>query len=137
MNRAVFDTNILISAVISRNGSPFKCLAIARRGLVESITCVEILDEFREKLVDKLKRTPEQADALVEDVKGFSRIVAISGELKAVKADPDDDKIIECAVVGKATHVVTGDARHLLPLKAYRDISIISAADFVSLTADE
>ncbi len=106
-------------------------------GPVESITCAEILDEFREKLVDKLNRTQEQADAFVEDVKGFSRVVAIAGELTVVQADPDDDKIIECAVVGKATHVVTGDARHLLPLKAYRDIAIISAADFVSLTADE
>ncbi len=137
MNRAVFDTNILISAVISRNGSPFKCLAIARRGLVESITCAEILDEFMEKLVDKVSRTQEQADALVKDVNGFSRVVAITDESKVVQADPDDDKIIECAVVSKATHVVTGDARHLLPLKAYRDISIISAADFASLAADE
>ncbi len=57
MNRAVFDTNILISAVISRNRPPFKCLAIARRGLVESNTCAEILDEFREKLVDKINRS--------------------------------------------------------------------------------
>ena len=137
MNRAVFDTNVLISAVISRNGPPFKCLLIARQGLVESITCAEILDEFREKLLDKLKRTPEQADALVEDVKSFSRVVAITGELKVVEADPDDNKVVECAVAGKATHVVTCDARHLLPLKAYRDIDIISAADFISITTDE
>ncbi len=136
MNQAVFDTNILISAVISHNGSPFKCLAIARRGLVESITCGD-MGRVQGKAGGQVNRTPEQADALAEDVKGFSRVVAITGELKVVEADPDDDKIIECAVVGKATHVVTGDARHLLPLKAYRDISIISAADFVSLTADE
>ena len=54
MNQAVFDTNILISAVISRNGSPFKCMAIARRGLGESITCAQIFYEFKEKIIDKL-----------------------------------------------------------------------------------
>ncbi len=78
MNRAVFDTNILITGVISRNRPSFKCMALARQGLVESITCAEILDEFREKLVDKINRAPEPADALVEDVKGFSHVVAVN-----------------------------------------------------------
>ncbi len=46
----VFDTNILISAVLSSNGVPFKCLALAKIGQIESVTCQEILDEFAEKL---------------------------------------------------------------------------------------
>ncbi len=137
MNRAVFDTNILISAVLSRTASPYKCLDLARQGLAESITCAEILAEFREKLVEKLKRTPEQADQLVEEFRNFSRIVAIPGQLKVVAADPDDDKVIECAVVGKATHVISGDTHHVLPIKTYRGIKIVSAADFVALTAEE
>ena len=45
--------------------------------------------------------------------------------------DLDDDKIIECAVVGGATHIVTGDRRHLLPLGNYRNIQIVTARDFL------
>ena len=136
MTTAVFDINILISAVISQGGSPFKCLELARQGLAESVTCQEILDEFREKLIGKLKRTPAQADSLVDDFRSFTRVVAINGTLKVVAADPDDDKVIECAVQGNATHIVTGDTRHLLPLVKYQHIPIIRATDFVALLTE-
>jgi uncharacterized protein len=48
-----------------------------------------------------------------------------------VVTDPDDDKIVECAVVGGATHIVTDDRRHLLRMGSYQGISIISPADFL------
>ena len=51
-------------------------------------------------------------------------------------ADPDDDKILECAVAGGASHVVTGDLRHLIPLGAYQGISIVTPANFVALVAN-
>ena len=44
-------------------------------------------------------------------------------------------KIIECAVVGSAKYIVTGDRRHLLPMKSYRGIDIVTAAEFVALAA--
>jgi putative PIN family toxin of toxin-antitoxin system len=47
----VFDTNILLSAIFSQKGSPFRCLALAKMGQVESVICREILDEFAEKLL--------------------------------------------------------------------------------------
>jgi predicted nucleic acid-binding protein len=46
--------------------------------------------------------------------------------------DPDDDKVIECAVVGKADYIVTGD-RHLLVFGQYGNISIVKAAQFISI----
>ena len=45
----VFDTNILISALLSLRGSPFHSLALARTNVVESVTCEAILEEFKEK----------------------------------------------------------------------------------------
>lgn len=63
----------------------------------------------------------------------FSRLVMITNTLRAVAADPQDDKVVECAVVGGATHIVTGDRRHLLALGSYQGIAIVSAADFLSL----
>jgi len=46
-------------------------------------------------------------------------------------ADPADAKILACAVAGKADVIVTGDKRHLLPLKKYRGIPIVSPAEFL------
>lgn len=126
---AVFDTNILISALLSPTGNPFRCLALAKIGQLESITCREILNEFAEKLFVKLKFSEEMAQLAVTEIETFSRLVTITGTLKAVPADPEDDMVIECAVVGQATHIVTGD-QHLLALKRYQEIAIVKATEF-------
>ena len=128
----VFDTNILISALFSQTGSPFRALALAKIGQIESVTCQEIIDEFAEKLLLKFKFSEDKAQSAVDEVLSFSRMVEISGTLKAVPNDPDDDMIIECAVVGNASHIVTGD-KHLLSLVKYQDIAIAKATDFVNL----
>ncbi len=129
---AVFDTNILISALLSTASNPFRCLALARIGQIESVTCREILNEFSEKLIVKFKFSQEKAQAAVEEVRNFSRLVEISTELRVVSADPDDDMVVECAVLGGATHIVTGD-KHLLSLGRYQKITIIKATEFVAL----
>ena len=131
----VFDTNILLSALLSLTGAPFRCIALARMGVVQSVTCEEILGEFREKLETKFGYDPPHARAAVEEVRRFSRVVSISNTLMGVVPDPDDHKVLECAVVGGATHSVTGDRRHLLPLGSYQGIAIVSAADFLALVA--
>jgi putative PIN family toxin of toxin-antitoxin system len=131
---AVFDTNVLFSAV-GWKGRPHQCLELARNGTVEGVTCQELLDELAEKLQAKLSFTPEQALETIADLLTFLRLVPITGQLKAVPADPDDDKVLECAVAARATHVVTGDHRHLLPLSSFQGIQILSPADFLSLVA--
>lgn len=129
---AVFDTNILLSALFSQNGNPFRALALAKIGQIESITCQEIVDEFAEKLLLKFKFSEEKTQSAVDEVLSFSRLVEISKTLKAVPNDPDDDMVVECAVVGNATHIVTGD-KHLLSLVNYQDIAIAKVADFIAL----
>ena len=128
----VFDTNILISAVLSFTGKPFQCTALAKRGAIESVTCAEILAEFQEKLIAKLKFDPQRAESLIHEVLDYSKTVTLPRTLKVVSDDPDDEMVVECAVEGFATHIVTGD-RHLLSLKAYQDIVILKASDFLSL----
>jgi uncharacterized protein len=128
----VFDTNILISALFSQTGSPFRVLALAKIGQIESVTCQEILDEFAEKLLLKFKFSEEKTQSAVNEILRFSRLVKIAGTLRFVPNDPDDDMVIECAVAGCATHVITGD-KHLLSLSQYQNIAIAKATDFVNL----
>ena len=96
----VFDTNILLSALLSFTGAPFRCVAMAKVGIVESITCEEILDEFREKLEHKFGYAPSRAQAAIEEIRTISRVVAIPNTLSGIVPDPDDHKVLECAVVG-------------------------------------
>jgi hypothetical protein len=64
------------------------------------VTCRELLDELAEKLQSKLSFTPEQTLDTVADLLTFLRVVPITGKLKVIPADPDDDKVLECATVG-------------------------------------
>ena len=50
---------------------------------------------------------------------------------RVVAADPDDDKFVECALAAGASLIVSGD-HHLLELKEYEDILILSAAEFIA-----
>jgi putative PIN family toxin of toxin-antitoxin system len=126
----VFDTNILISALLFPSGSPFICVSMARDRRIQSITCQEILNEFSEKLIQKFTLSEERAEEIIQEVRQFSQIVKIDGELALVSADPDDDMIVECAIAGNATHIITGD-KHLLSLVEYQNIQIVKAKDFL------
>ncbi len=131
---AVFDTNILFWAV-GWKGKPFECVELARAGSVEGVTCQEVLDELAEKLDKKLSFAPEQVVETLADLMTFLRVVSIPGVLKVVLADPDDDKVLECAEVAGASQIVTGDRRHLLPMGSFKGIPIVTAADFLTIAA--
>ena len=102
--------------------------ALAKAGTVQSVTCREILEEFQGKLESKFSYSSQRARAAADEVRGVSRLVTITSRLKVVAADPDDDKVVECAVGGGATHIVTGDRRHLLPLGSYRRTRLMATA---------
>ena len=132
---AVFDTNVLFSGV-GWKGKPFQCLELARAGTVDGLTCQEVIDELAEKLQTKLSLSAEKTNETLTDLLSFLRVVTITNQLRAVAADPDDDMVVECAVVGNATHIVSGDRRHLLPLGSFQGIQIVSAAEFLQLVAN-
>ncbi len=126
----VYDTNILISGMVW-GGIPYDCIEIAITGRVEGIICAEIIDEFDETLTTKLEYPRFRTSRIITRLLGFLRMVKITNQLEGVTTDPDDNKIIECALVGSATHIVTGDKKHLLPLRNYQGVHIVTAADFL------
>jgi putative PIN family toxin of toxin-antitoxin system len=135
MIRAVFDTNVLVSARLSLLGNPARCLALANLRQIESITCQPILDEFVEKLISKFEYEQSRAAEAAEQVRKISRLVELGETPRLVPDDADDDKIVQCALVGGTSHIVSGD-KHLLALKTYKDIFIVRPADFLSLVAE-
>ena len=131
IHKVVFDTNILFSAV-GWAGNPYRSVQAARQGKCLSITCEPILAELDEKLRLKRGLDGQKAAEIVQEIRIFSKVVPIPGSLKIVAADPDDDAVVECAVVGQAAFIVSGD-RHLLALGGHAGIRILKAADFLTL----
>lgn len=129
--RVVFDTNILFSAV-GWLGNPHQCVQAARQGECLSVTCEAILAELAEKLQLKRGFDTAKATETTNEIRAFSKVIAIPGTLKAIAADPDDDAVLECAVVGLAQYLVSGD-RHLLAVGNYQGIQIVKAAEFLAV----
>ena len=127
----VYDTNVLISGMIW-GGMPYRSIELAQKNKVKGLICDEILDEFENKLMIKLGISSTRTSVVKTRLLGFLQMVEIPNLLKGVTTDPDDDMIIECAVVGGATHIVTGDQKHLLPLGNYQGILIVKPADFLA-----
>jgi putative PIN family toxin of toxin-antitoxin system len=130
--RVVFDTNVLFSAV-GWGGTPGQCVQFAQTGRVTGITCAEILEELTDKLSAKLRLADDQIDTILASLMVILELVQISGSLRGLQPDPKDDMILECALAGSATHIVTGDQKHLLPLRRFRGIDLVTPAEMVQV----
>jgi len=134
MPRVVLDTNVLISALI-RDGKPRKLLLKAYEDRYSLILSSKMLEEFFE-----VSRRKYLRQFLSEkDVVRFSRMLAnvaqfvqMKSKFKVVLEDPDDDFVLRTAYDGKAEYVVTGD-KHLLGLKQFRGIRIVSVNEMLAL----
>jgi putative PIN family toxin of toxin-antitoxin system len=128
-DRVVFDTNIWISGLLWR-GKPYQCLLMARGKIVEAMYCQPMAAELSEKLRNTFGFTENRLHAAIYDLRRTCTSIEITGQLRAVAADPDDDKFVECAVVAGASVIVSGDG-HLLKLGQYGDIRVLTAAQFL------
>jgi len=127
--RAVFDTNILFSAMGWR-GRPYECLQEAIAGKVELLTCREIVTELHAKLISKLRMSRADTDRAVSEILLTAQLVELGDIPLVVADDPDDDAVLACAVEGGANSLVTGD-HHLLQLGQHEGIPIVNAKDFL------
>lgn len=129
MIRAVLDTNILISALLFK-GIPGQLLEFAIAGSFRAVTSPTLLDELDEKLRGKFQLRGTEADQVRSDLEDLCDVVSTIPHLEAVKDDPDDDRVLECAVAGRADVIVSGD-RHLLKLGSFDGIAILSVRHFM------
>jgi putative PIN family toxin of toxin-antitoxin system len=124
MLKFVFDTNVFVSALISKRGNPALLLDRVRKSYTLFIS-KDILSELKDVISrDNFGYTDVEVNTFIEAIISFSDIVNPEIEIDAIKADPDDNKILECAVASGASYIVSGD-RHLLELKEYGTIKII------------
>jgi len=124
--RLVFDTNTLISHLLTPNSIPSKAV---RKGLHNGQVIVS--DDTLRELADVLSRPKFDRYISLQDrqdfFKYFGRVVDRVNIIRTVQAcrDPRDDKFLELAINGQATHIITGD-QDLLTLHPFQSIRIVS-----------
>jgi putative PIN family toxin of toxin-antitoxin system len=128
----------MISALIQPKGASGQIIAsLLEESSFELIVSPAILAEVRRSLsypkVRKyIKASDEDLELWVASLELIAQPVEGSLRVNAVAEDPDDNKYIEAAVEGLALFIVSGD-RHLLSLKSYQDIRIVTPRVFLDL----
>ncbi len=135
--RVVLDTNVIVSGSISPQGAPGRILAAWEAQTFDLIVSSALLREYRralgyEKVRSRHRKDAAELDELIRRYRHFGFLIEPQERLSVVAGDPDDDRVLECAVAGEASHIVTGDP-HLLGLESYREIPILTPRAFINL----
>jgi uncharacterized protein len=131
MLRVTADTNIYVSA-LAIGGKPMHLLHLANIGQIELAVSDAILDEIARVLArPKLDWAAERIAEARAVISSLAHHVTPSQLLDVVKDDPADNKVLECAVESGTFVIVSGD-KHLLRLKSYRGIEIMTVGEFLT-----
>ena len=128
--KIVVDTNFLVSATQWDYSVSHKLLLKLIKNNDIIFSTKEILDEFAEVLERDFLYNQEEIKNVLEKALQFLTIVTPSQRVDVVKEDADDNKIIECALEGKADYIISYD-KHLLNLKEYKGIKIVRPEDIL------
>jgi uncharacterized protein len=130
MIRIVADTNIYISAILF-GGKPEKIMYLAASEKLILIVSNAILTEIASVLRNKFNWSNHQVSYTDLYIREISLLVTPSHHINLIQADETDNRILECALEGQADYIVSGDQKHLLPLKYFHDIPILNASSFL------
>lgn len=128
--KIVFDSNIFISAFAIPQGQAEKAIAKAIEENHSLMISKEILGEVLRVLGAKFSRDKEALSRTALFLSDLARIVRAKRKIKALKDDPDN-RILECAVAGRADLIVTGD-QEMLKLQEFQGIKIIRLKEFLA-----
>ena len=127
----VIDTNVVISAILF-GGAPGKLIDLWQTGRITPLITEEIMAEYILVLAyPKFKLSEEEINYIIhQEILPFFKVVKSKPGPSIIKKDPDDDKFIQCAEVGNAQIIISGD-QHLLALKFHHNIKILTPSQFL------
>lgn len=127
----LLDTNVLVSAFFW-NGNERRVLLACLEGRHRLVTSPALLAEAERVLGEKFDLPKPEVAAYLGSLTLAADVVSPTVRIQVVAADPADDRVLECAVAGRADGIVTGD-RHLLGLRDYAGTAILRASDVLRL----
>ena len=124
------DTNIYVSAILF-GGNCEAILALARAGVVELFISPALLRELRSVLTDTFGWPAVRTRESLATAARLATVVRPKIRLSGIVTAEADHRVLECAVAARADFLITGDKKHLQPLKNFRGIRILSPRAFL------
>ena len=133
MKSVIIDTNVIVSALLF-GGKPGELIRLWKTGEIQPLISKEITEEYLRVLAyPKFNLSEKEISFLFNhEILNYFKAVRIKPGLwkTAIDDDPSDDMFIRCAVSGMGNIIISGD-RHLLDLKSYDQIRILSVSEFL------
>jgi putative PIN family toxin of toxin-antitoxin system len=133
--KAVYDTNVIVSAAISEEGIPWWTLQLALSGEVHLFVSPPLLEEYRRVIAKPHLRAYPNIQQTFETLERRAELIIPAFTLN-MTLDPSDNRVVECAVEAKAYYIVTGNKRHF-PFSTYEGIKVVSPREFLEEIAPD
>ncbi len=136
--RVTLDTNVLVSAFISKRGHSAEILDfIATFDEITLVLSKEILEEFkdvmnREEVTTRFGYNKADISKFEVAISEVAEIVDVKSSIRAIKEDPDDDVVVNTAIDGRADYLVSGD-RHLRRLGKIKGVRVVIPKAFLTI----
>jgi len=127
--RVVIDINVWISGVVFAGG-PGSILDLFGDNQFFAVVSEELLSELRRKITQKFPLYLPDLNLLIEEIRLRAFTVELGSHTVNISRDPDDNKVIETAIIGECSYIVSGD-KDLLVLENHEGIEILTPAEFL------
>lgn len=127
--RVVFDSNIFISALVFPGKRAEKAIARIIEGDDQLLVSKSIIDEVLGVLARKFARDREELARVAVVLAELGEMIQPRRRIRALEDDADN-RILECAIAGRADLIVTGD-RVMLELGGFEHIRIVSLRSYL------
>lgn len=133
--RVVLDTNVVVSAHLRADGRQALILELGLARRFQLCVSEDLLAEYEEVLLrPRFAFDPRLVGRSMKAIRDAALVVKPRKEFRITR-DPDDNKVLDCAVEAHAAFLVTGNVRHF-PVR-FRGVRIIPPVEFVELLAAE
>lgn len=130
MLKIVLDTNVIVSA-ITCGGKPQLIFNLILSGQIKGYLSRFIITEVCSVLREKFRFSEEKIEQAEDLLKTSFTVTEPRFSIKIIKACPEDNKILACALAAKADYLISGDKKHILLLKKIKNIPILSPEQFL------
>ena len=134
--KVVLDTNVFVSG-LNFEGKESRVLILFYRGEIEVYLSIFILEELKRILKRKFRWEEGQIKRTLNKIKNSAVVVHPKSKVSVIKEKDSNNRILECALEVKADYIISGDTKHLQPLKEFQGIPILSPAQFLATISRE
>jgi putative PIN family toxin of toxin-antitoxin system len=132
--RTVFDTNIVVSALLEPLGQPARVFLLALAGAIQLCVSGDIYAEYEDVIRrPRLNRSENEIEGTLRAIREQALWIKPMAKIRAC-SDPDDNMFLECAESAHAHYVVTGNRRHFPD--TWAGTRIVTARQFLEAMAE-